>query len=77
MASLDDVGGKLTEYDYEFLKGNEVFWPTWGAALGVTLEFCRNSGYGNFGKPTEKGRKAMEEYEAAQDKLEVHTTPRL
>ena len=53
----------LTEYDYEFLKGNEVFWPAWGAAFGVVAEWCRNKGYGDFSRPTEKGKKAILKYE--------------
>lgn len=53
----------LTEHDYEFLAGNEVFWPRWGAALSVVSEWCRGKGYGDFGKPTERGRVAMAAYE--------------
>ncbi len=61
--------GPLTVHDYEFLKGNEVFWPSWGAALGLTMEWCRNMGYGAFGKPTETGKKAMEYYETEHIEL--------
>jgi hypothetical protein len=53
----------LTKYDYGYLKGDEEMWPRWGAALGVVSEWCRNEGYGEFGAPTERGRKAMERYE--------------
>lgn len=55
---------KLTAHDYEFLKGNEVYWPIfWGAAFNVVYEWCKNNGYGNFGEPTEKGKLAMRQYE--------------
>jgi len=52
----------LTEGDIKFLLGDEEYWPRRGAAMAVTDEFCRNSGYGLFGKPTEKGKKAIAEY---------------
>ena len=55
----------LTEYDYGFLKGDKVMWPSWGAAFGITMEYCKNRGYGNFGEPTELGLKRMKEYEEA------------
>lgn len=56
---------KLTEYDYGFLKGDKEMWPRWGAGLAVTMEWCKNRGYGTFGDPTELGQKAMKEYEEA------------
>lgn len=59
-----EESGPLTEHDYKYLQGDKVFWPSWGAALGVVMEWCRNQGYGEFGTPTERGKKAMEEYEA-------------
>lgn len=73
-----EADGPLTEHDYEFLKGNETYWPecaakqsalpippgrSWGAALWVVYEWCRNQGLGDFGKPTAKGLKAMKVYE--------------
>ena len=58
-----DADTGLTECDYAFLKGDEEVFPCWGAALGVVYEYCRNQGYGDFGKPTEKGLKAMKFYE--------------
>lgn len=63
-----EADGPLTEHDYEFLKGNKVFWPippgrSWGAALSVVMEWCRNQGYGDFGSPTERGLEAMQAYE--------------
>lgn len=58
-----DGPGPLTEYDYRFLLGDEVFWPSWGAALGTVMEWCKNQGYGSFGDPTEYGREAMKAYE--------------
>lgn len=60
--------GYLTEFDYEFLAGNKVFWPTWGAALASVFEWCRSKGYGNFGAPTERGRAAMSSFEAAHNR---------
>ena len=54
---------RLTEHDYKFLQGDDVYWPGWGAALGVCQEWCRNSGYGEFGKPTDLGKEAMLDYE--------------
>ena len=58
-----EAGGLLTKYDYGFLKGDEVMYPRWGAALAVVMEWCKNKGYGKFGEPTEAGLKAMEQYE--------------
>lgn len=58
---LADTG--LNEPDYEFLKGNSDYWRGWGAALNLTYEYCMNNGYGNFGLPTTRGKKAMEHYE--------------
>jgi hypothetical protein len=53
----------LTEYDYAYLKGDKEVFPEWGAALSVVMTYCRNHGYGEFGKPTKLGKKVMEEYE--------------
>lgn len=61
-----EADGPLTEYDYGFLKGDKLMWPQWGAALNVTMEWCYNKGYGDFGQPTEQGLKAMKEYENRQ-----------
>lgn len=58
-----DVDTGLTIHDYEFLKGNTEYWPSWGAGFAVVYEYCKNCGYGNFGKPTKRGKKAMEEFE--------------
>ncbi len=55
-----EADGDLTVHDYEFLRGNKVYWPCWGAALAVTMEWCKNRGYGDFGKPTKRGVEAME-----------------
>jgi len=63
MSNHLDQFTKLTIHDYEFLKGNEVYWATSGAALWTVYEWCRGNGYGDFGKPTERGKKVMEEYE--------------
>lgn len=54
---------ELTIHDYEYLKGNTVYWPRWGAALSVVSEWCRKHGYGLFGEPTEAGKAAMKEYD--------------
>lgn len=54
---------RLTIHDYEFLKGNTVYWPHWGAAFGIVSKWCKNKGFGEFGEPTEQGKKAMEYYE--------------
>lgn len=58
---------KINQYEYGYLKGDEVMWPGWGAAFAVTQEFCNGQGLGSFGKPTESGLKAMKDYEE-QDK---------
>lgn len=58
--------GPLTEYDYEYLRGNTAFWPSWGAALAVTMEWCSNHRYGSFGEPTERGKAAMRHFEQTQ-----------
>lgn len=58
-----DKDTSLTIHDYKYLKGDTDYWPCWGAALGIVYEYCKNNGYGNFGNPTERGKKAMEEYE--------------
>jgi hypothetical protein len=55
--------GKLTEFDYEYLKGNEEFWDVKGAAFNVVYEWCKNHGYGRYGGPTESGLAAMKRYE--------------
>lgn len=59
--------GELTIYDYKYLKGDEDYWPRWGAAFSTVHEWCKNKNYGEFGKPTEKGLKAMREYEYATE----------
>lgn len=63
--SLDkiDTSSPLTLHDYEYLKGNRVYWATPGAALNNVYEFCKNRGYGSFGAPTSHGKGAMTEYE--------------
>lgn len=66
MSPLDVRGGPLTEHDYAFLQGDDSFWPCWGAAMSVVMEFCQESGYGSYGKPTERGKKAMEAYERTE-----------
>jgi hypothetical protein len=53
----------INKFEYGYLKGDKVMWPGWGAAFGVVMEFCESRGYGGFGTPTERGLKAMEEYE--------------
>lgn len=53
----------LIEPDYQFLKGNKEYWRVWGGAYGVVMEFCQENGLGDFGKPTPKGLKLMEDYE--------------
>lgn len=58
-----EQGGKLTSFDYTFLKGDEEEWPCWGAAMSVVMEYCRGQGLGSFGSPTYKGLRKMEEYE--------------
>ena len=63
---IEMFDGKLTEFDYGFLKGDKVMWPSWGAALGVVMEFCRRHGLGEFGEPTEYGLVAMKRYEESQ-----------
>lgn len=57
--------GKITMYEYGYLNGDTVMWPGWGAAFGQVMEYCRNAGLGEFGKPTEKGRAAMRTYESS------------
>lgn len=52
-----------TIHEYEFLKGNEEYWPSWGAAFAAVTDFCQEFGWGGFGRPTERGKKAMEVYE--------------
>lgn len=56
---LLEGSGPLTKWDFEFLKGNEPFWDIKGAAYNVVSEWCRNHGFGNFGEPTELGKKMM------------------
>lgn len=58
---------RLNEYEYGYLKGDTEMWPGWGAALAVVYEFCNNQNLGQFGKPTERGQKLMEEYEQCED----------
>lgn len=58
-----EADGPLTLYDYEFLKGNTVFWKVPGAALNVVYEWCKNRGYGAFGAPSDTGRARMKEFE--------------
>lgn len=53
---------RINKYEYGYLKGDKVMWPSWGAALGVVANFCKNRGYGGFGDPTDLGREVMEEY---------------
>ena len=62
--NLDDFR-KLTEFDYAFLKADKEVFPHWGAALSICQEWCRNGGYGEWGKPTEAGKRAMARYEEA------------
>lgn len=55
-----EASGPLTEQDYKYLKGektdNIIQWDT------IVAEWCRNQGYGEFGRPTESGKKAIVEY---------------
>jgi len=56
---------KLTSYDYDYLKGE---WQgAFGAAFWMVDEFCGENGLGDYGKPTEKGERLIEEYETRQD----------
>lgn len=50
------------QFEYEYLKGDETAWAIKGAAWNIVSEYCANKHYGTFGSPTDKGRKAMEEY---------------
>jgi hypothetical protein len=52
---------KLTNFDYEYLTGKWDGPP--GAAFNVVAEDCMNAGYGYYGHPTEKGQKAIIEFE--------------
>lgn len=58
-----EADSTLTIHDYYFLKGDTGYWPGWGAAFGVVADWCKGHGYGDFGKPTERGKKAIEAYE--------------
>lgn len=60
---FDEHGG-LTEFDFKYLKGDTEFFPGWGAAFAVVGEYCQNMGYGEFGHPTERGRRVMDRYSA-------------
>ena len=53
----------MTQFDYEYLKGNEDFWSVRGAAFNVVHDWCKKRDYGYFGKPTKRGRDAMYVYE--------------
>lgn len=66
MSDALEQAGPLTLYDYGYLKGDYVMYPKWGAALATVSEWCNNRGYGEFGKPTKLGRKAMKQYEQAK-----------
>jgi len=57
-------GNEITQFEYGFLNGDKVMWPSWGAALGVVMEYCHDAGLGEFGKPTDKGREAMRDFES-------------
>lgn len=61
---FSETGG-LTEFDYKFLKGDEKFFPGWGAAIAVVSEYCKNMGYGHFGRPSDLGKRQMDMYEKA------------
>lgn len=63
MSPLDRPLTKLTQFDYEYLKGNKEFWDIKGAAFNCVYEDCKNTGFGSFGDPTEHGKKVMEAYE--------------
>ena len=54
---------RLTVHDYTFLKGDTAYWPQSGAAYAVTQSWCKNMGYGIFGKPTGRGLKAIADYD--------------
>jgi hypothetical protein len=58
--SWERIPFKFTGFDYQFLTG------TWedpkGAAFNVTGEDCYEAGLGTYGKPTEKGQKAIKQY---------------
>lgn len=53
---------KLTKYDYEYLTG--MWEGVAGAAFNVVAEDCMNAQLGYYGHPTEKGKKAIKEFEA-------------
>lgn len=53
----------LIKAEYEFLKGNKGYWTSWGAALSVVTEYCKQAGYGTFGEPTIRGKQMMEIFE--------------
>jgi hypothetical protein len=57
------ISTPLTVHDYKFLKGDKIYWPTWGAGLAVTMEYCRNRGLGEFGQPSELGAELMKQFE--------------
>lgn len=69
MSRLDDHldgPGKLTIFDYEYLKGNEAYWDVKGGAFTVVHEWIQRRGYGDYGQPTEYGSAAMRAFERAQ-----------
>lgn len=53
---------ELTKYEYHYLLGDEDFWDIKGAGLVAVSEFCTYYGWGDYGKPTERGKRAMEDY---------------
>ncbi len=55
---------KLTQFDYEYLTGTWV--GARGAAFNVVSEDCRSVGYGDYGKPTKTGERAIGQYEEDQ-----------
>lgn len=63
---LEDGPGTLTNYDYEFLNGNDAFWSVKGSAFVVVSEWLRRRGYGGYGEPTKYGRGAMSDFEQRQ-----------
>lgn len=60
--SLETKGGPINIHEYYYLQGDKEYWPGWGAAFGVVQDWCKGSGYGGFGTPTERGKAAMETY---------------
>lgn len=63
---LEDGSGTLTNYDYEFLSGNDTFWSVKGSAFIIVSEWLNRRGYGTYGEPTDRGRRAMSDFKQRQ-----------